>query len=376
MRVIKKIKAYIISFLRNRIKQKRFLRNINYVRNDLEKQLLPNEYISKGPCILTEDQKRQIDVIWKDRYPKPSRITYRFHDYYYKATGVFDPHFIPNDLWYEIIDRHFNDSNAAIENKCYFGKLFPDVLMPEILAYRIKGVWLDSDYKAVKLEDLFFQIGEQEEVVIKQASGTSGGKNVYFVHGSNIITDAKTIISRISKDIVVQLPIKQHPQLAKLNPESVNSIRLLSFLSEGKAKVYSSVLRIGAKGKRVDNGSSGGITCGINADGYLKRTAHSLAGQSFDFSPATGIPFASIKVPSFFETVELVQSLHLSFPVYRIASWDIAIDESGKPVLIEVNYGRGGIDLNQLNNGPLFGNDQEKILSEILWEIPSYSIKL
>jgi hypothetical protein len=41
------------------------------------------------------------------------------------------------------------------------------------------------------------------------------------------------------------------------------------------------------------------------------------------------------------------------------------INESGNPILIEANLCRGGIDLLQLSNGPLFGEDTKAILDEV-----------
>jgi hypothetical protein len=48
-------------------------------------------------------------------------------------------------------------------------------------------------------------------------------------------------------------------------------------------------------------------------------------------------------------------------------SWDIAFDEQENPVLIEANLKDGELDFHQLNNGPLFGDDTEKILDEVFF---------
>ena len=63
--------------------------------------------------------------------------------------------------------------------------------------------------------------------------------------------------------------------------------------------------------------------------------------------------------------VELVKKAHPLVPHFRSVSWDIAIVADGTPTLIEANLCRGGIDLLQLNNGPLFGKDTKKILDEV-----------
>ena len=52
-------------------------------------------------------------------------------------------------------------------------------------------------------------------------------------------------------------------------------------------------------------------------------------------------------------------------PHFRLVSWDIAIDESGEPILIEMNSAYGGPELHQFSNGPIFGEDTEEILEEV-----------
>jgi len=71
------------------------------------------------------------------------------------------------------------------------------------------------------------------------------------------------------------------------------------------------------------------------------------------------------QLPSYDKAVELVKKTHPRIAHFRSVSWDIAIVEDGTPVLIEANLCRGGIDLLQLNNGPLFGDDTKIILDEV-----------
>ena len=57
--------------------------------------------------------------------------------------------------------------------------------------------------------------------------------------------------------------------------------------------------------------------------------------------------------------------LHAQMPRFRLVSWDFAIDPDGEPVLIEANLHYGELDFHQINNGPIFGEDTEKILKEV-----------
>ena len=62
---------------------------------------------------------------------------------------------------------------------------------------------------------------------------------------------------------------------------------------------------------------------------------------------------------------ELAMKAHLMVPHFHMVSWDVVIDEQGQALMLEVNLHRTGIESLQLANGPLFGEDTEKVLAEI-----------
>ena len=122
---------------------------------------------------------------------------------------------------------------------------------------------------------------------------------------------------------------------------------------------------MGVDSGRVDNVTAGGISCGINNDGTLKKYATAYyTGEKFERHPQ-GFIFDGYKVPSYDKAVKLIMEAAPLIPHFRLVSWDIAIDKEGEPVLIEANMRKGGINLNQFNNGPLFGELTEKILDEV-----------
>lgn len=51
--------------------------------------------------------------------------------------------------------------------------------------------------------------------------------------------------------------------------------------------------------------------------------------------------------------------------VSKMISWDLAINESGDPVLIEANFSYGQLDFHQMCNGPLFGETTEEVLNKV-----------
>lgn len=130
-------------------------------------------------------------------------------------------------------------------------------------------------------------------------------------------------------------------------------------------KIISKILRIGVGNSKVDNASSGGITCGIRSDGSLKEKAFKNNGEEFDVHPTTGMAFDSVTVPNFGKMKEMVKTLHPLVPHFRLVSWDVACDDHDEPVLIEANLQHGELDFHQLNNDPLFGEDTRKIVHAV-----------
>ncbi len=313
----------------------------------------------KNPAnVLNSRQKAQIRAL----FAPYARVNFDFHNFYTAKTGAFHANYIPDTLHYTYIDPYFNNWREAcyVDNKCFYPRYFHGVKQPEILCSRIGGFWFQGDFQQISREDVTQILERHPEIVVKKAMGSEGGKGVFFVKG----TDFSQAEAQIKDDIVVQAPLCQHPDLARLNPTSVNTIRILSLLGNDGAKIYSAIVRIGVNGARVDNASSGGITCGI-ADGKLRKYAYTGQGQKLERHPDSGLSFENLPIPGYEKCAAAVDRLHPQIPRFRLISWDFSVDETGEPVLIEANLHYGQLDFHQLNNGPVFGDDTEKILSEV-----------
>lgn len=322
-------------------------------------------FVKDGEKVLTVDQHKSIDLL----FSKYSRINHASHAFFTEKTGSFDRRYIPDSFHRFKIDRFFNDWSAAyyIDNKCYYQVMFQDVNIPKTIAFRMNGIWYQKwgiviDYQQVKK-----LVMNEEECFVKKATESWGGLGVfYFQPNVQTVEKLTEIINSIPCDLVIQQGIKQSKSLAEINPDSVNTIRTMSLLrKDGTVKIYSSILRMGIMGAKVDNASSGGISTGIKPDGRLKDVAFSNEGVRYEEHPTSHVKFGSIVIPNFSKIEELVVMLHPRFPHFRLISWDIAVDMNDEPILIEANLCDGELDFHQLNNGPIFADDTERILSEI-----------
>jgi hypothetical protein len=254
-----------------------------------------------------------------------------------------------------------------MDNKCYYPTLFKGIPQPETVVLRIGGLWYSSDMELISEGKMKELISTEAEFFAKQATASYGGKGVVHVSAEkgDVYKQFEEFLSYAKKDVIVQKPVKQHKDISAIHESSVNTMRIISLLSQEGVKIYSAVLRIGVGGSKVDNVSQGGVTCGITDDGKLKKECYKVNGDKFDRHPTNGFKLDGYQLPSFEKVKNLVREAHVMVPHFKMVSWDFAICEDGQPVMIEANLAKGSSKLHQFSNGPLFGEDTEKILDEV-----------
>lgn len=316
--------------------------------------------ISSG---LTEKEKKEIDDYYRRFGLQPS--THNFHEFYKRVTGRFSPEYLTEDLYYHKVDPYFNDWAAAkyLDNKTLYRILFSNVPQPELLAYRQNGYWFDGTGQPISPTAMQVMVEKEEYLFVKAARESYGGHGVSYLRGKEVAG----YMAEYKGDVVIQKPLRQSASLSKINPSSVNTVRILTLLrKDGSVRVCSKILRMGIGSAKVDNASSGGITVGINDDGSLKDTAYFVSGERYKKHPTTGVEFSTVKLPSLDKALEMVSNQAKLLPYFRLVSWDIAFDETDNPVLIEANLCDGELDFHQINNGPVFGEETAEVLLEVL----------
>ncbi len=173
-----------------------------------------------------------------------------------------------------------------------------------------------------------------------------GGSKVHHlvVKDGNLMVNRKENTMEALKSItengiyVLQKTLVQHPEMNRLNPSCVNTLRIITIHDGKTVHKHAGFIRIGIGGSHVDNISSGNIACGIREDGTLFDEASDvyLTKVGLKRHPDTGVVFGSFTVPYFREAVNLALDMHKAFHCFFIIGWDIAITSSG-PVVIEGN---------------------------------------
>lgn len=316
---------------------------------------------------LTSQQKKEVRDFWAPYMPK---VDYRTHAYILEKTGRFEPQLFPAGFYYLHVDKFFNDWDMALQldNKCLYPKIFKGIPLPHSLCFRMNRLWYDGEYNPVSEQDIIRLMQAEKECFIKVARDSYCGKGVVYVniaeHGST--RELQEILHEHDADIVIQRGLTQSEFERKLNPSSVNTLRVLSLLQRnGEVKIYSRVQRMGAGGAKVDNLFHGGATVGVKPDGRFNAVGYDLEGNTLPEHPSSHTRFDGLVLPSLDKAEALVRRAHHCIPYFRLCSWDVAFDEHDEPVLIEANMQHGGQTLHILNNGPLFGDDLPLILDEV-----------
>jgi hypothetical protein len=158
-----------------------------------------------------------------------------------------------------------------------------------------------------------------------------------YVRGKEITVDE--LMQKIDETYLFQERIVQHPDMSRLHPSSVNTIRMITVNNNNKVEVLCATQRIGTHGHSVDNFASGGLIAGIDLEtGKLRKDGlfKPGLGRRVETHPDTGIVLDGYTIPFFEESKKITTDLHRFLYGIHSIGWDIALTETG-PILIEGN---------------------------------------
>lgn len=144
------------------------------------------------------------------------------------------------------------------------------------------------------------------------------------------------------KRFIIQPVVKNDESLRKLNPSTLNTIRIATCMKNASVELWDpGMLRVGRSGADVDNFFQGGIGVAIENDGSLCEYGFchdkTRVYEKLTRHPDSGVIFAGYKIPFYQETVKLVKQAHLLFPTIPTIGWDVAITDKG-PQILEGNH--------------------------------------
>ena len=170
-----------------------------------------------------------------------------------------------------------------------------------------------------------------------------------FIAGQEAIDSPAAMLQYIQENqlVVLEHVLPQHPDMARLHPSSVNTMRILTDLVDGQVHIAYISVKMGRGDGVCDNSGQGGVLCRVDPDtGKIISPATDDYFNVYDKHPDTGIPFVGYQLPMVPQAIDLAKQAAREIPQVGHVGWDIAITPDG-PAIIEGND-FPGTDLCQL----------------------------
>lgn len=245
------------------------------------------------------------------------------------------------------------EQRSIVNSKYGFKKAMyaAGVRVPEMYGYFAqKELDLEGHSRIETLQDLHDLIIERKlkKCVLKPTHSMHGVGFQIFVTGDpagprqiNRETDPSTIFPEGMGWFMVEEFIQQHHELADINPNSLNTLRIWTFLDKsGSVETLGAFMRFSSNKTPVDNTSAGGICAKIDwAEGVISSPFFEVHShlKRYTEHPLTGVRAHGRKIPFHKELQESVVRAAQAFPKVQLLALDFAIDEEG-PVCIEGNH--------------------------------------
>ena len=195
--------------------------------------------------------------------------------------------------------------------------------------------WIKTD-DALTSDALAAFLSDKEQAIYKPLEGSSGqGIVKYEKKDWENLPLFMDQLSEAGPGILEEVVI-QHPQMARMCPTSVNTVRIATLLGDKKEGIVYAFLRIG-NGRVMDNVDCGGMAARVDlASGKLLTVGADKQGNTFEKHPITGTPIIGFQVPYFEEAKAMCLEAMRVVPQVRFVAWDVAITPDG-PRFIEGN---------------------------------------
>ncbi|WP_251539683.1 sugar-transfer associated ATP-grasp domain-containing protein [Peribacillus frigoritolerans] len=361
MRIYTKLELLFDFILRVILKTLVYVHELKNIRR--KKNLFSNVELKK-------EQEQEIDALWIKNYGK--KYSTKWHRLYQSYSGNYDANYFPEILFSTKLEPMLNPRYIcrALSDKAITEILINDgrVKCPKTFALNANGFYYDSERIVINKERFMSIVQNIGDSVIKPTINTSSGRGVRILNiknGVDLITgdDITTIIKKYKSNFIIQEKLVAHPSYSQLHESSINTLRVITYILDGKVHCAPLSLRIGMNGSFVDNAHAGGIAIGVTNNGKLKKTAFTEMQEAYTVHPDSGIVFEDYQVAKTQEIVGAAKRLHGHLPNLGIISWDFMLESDESIVLIEINITSQSIWFPQFANGcGIFGENTEKMI--------------
>ena len=200
----------------------------------------------------------------------------------------------------------------------------------------VRRGWLDMNRCTY---DAFAEFMDGRDTIISKPAAATCGKGIEKLRKADF-GSVKALYDHLhaSGSGLIEDVIVQHPALARLYPDAVNTYRIVTIHRKGTAGAVYAYIRIGNGGRFVDNFNFGGMTAPVDVEtGTIEFAAVDKDGRTYQVHPATGCPIAGYRLPFWRESIEMCLEAAEVVPQLGYMGWDVAVSGDG-PQLIEGNH--------------------------------------
>lgn len=278
---------------------------------------------------------------WKKHY-QLLESEYFFYNFYNKGKKQRLEYVRDHECMHNIPDT-FNKSMEykTLDDKSAFNDYFKDYIGREYLMINS-----DNTY-----EDFMSFVNRHPVFMYKPVSNLGGlGIEKMSVSDDNITQLWSDIKSR--GDCLLEEVLIQHDQMAALNPDTINTIRVVSMVNDkGEINIPMANVRIGRTGAFVDNFCSGGMSASVDVNtGVISSLAYTKGMETYSVHPDTQCPILGYQIPEWDSVLKLVRYGAQKMPGLRYIGWDVAIKNDGTACFIEGNHNAAS-DVHQVAAG-------------------------
>ncbi len=209
----------------------------------------------------------------------------------------------------EIVKKYNNQNYIKyLNNKILFNQKFNKYL---------KRDWMEL--KDNNINEFKEFINKHKKIIVKPVNLCCGkGIELLTVNNDNYEEIYNNLID--TKRTLVEEVIKERKEIAKLHPESVNTLRLVTL----NYKLVVAFIRIGNDNNVVDNFNHGGMAAPINIDtGIIEYPAIDKDGNLYYNHPLTNEKIVGFKIPDMDKIKNFVEKLAKEIPEVRYVGWDV-----------------------------------------------------
>ena len=226
----------------------------------------------------------------------------------------------------------------------------------------------NGGYKLVSKEQAVKEILNHSSFIIKPTNDSGGGKGVRKISLTNGLTKQGETIQQLldsfQQDYVVQEIVEQYEPLCRLNRNSLNTMRIITYRTrEGKFAFLGAFIRFGVNNAEVDSGGRGGLICRVSKEGLIEDRIFFIKSFKRE-SLKERLGIENLYIPDFSGVIDFCFDLHSKLNYFDVCGWDIAIGKDGKPVFIELNQ-YPDCESFQLVNGPYFGEYTDEVMERV-----------